>query len=160
MEAVYSRLKELKNVPDYKRIITKKILFEDPQFKPEKTSLFSNSKSKFSQEKVDKWKSRVEWRRIKDIYDKDEITIVEKIRAGDVVQGEIGDWYFMSTLTTPWQAYFVLGKLDFGLGKTLDLASLTLLGKHLATQSWTKIPLIRIYQFKFVVSIITLNYTF
>ena len=171
MEAVYSRLKELKNVPDYKRIITKKILFEDPQFKPEKTSLFSNSKSKFSQEKVDKWKSRVEWRRIKDIYDKDEITIVEKIRAGDVVQGEIGDWYFMSTLTTPWQAYFVLGKLDFGLGK-LDFG----LGKldfvlgnpildwqpdlGLETQSWTKIPLIRIYQFKFVVSIITLNYTF
>ena len=59
--------------------------------------------------------------------------------------------------TTPWQAYFGLGKLDFGLGSPIldwqpDLG--------LATQSWTKIPLIRIYQFKFVVSIITLNCTF
>ena len=67
-------------------------------------------------------------------------------------------------VTTPWQAYFVLGKFDFGLGK-LDFG----LGNPildwqpnlgLATQSWTIIPLIRIYQFKFVVSIITLNYTF
>ena len=31
---------------------------------------------------------------------------------------------------------------------------------YLATQSWTENPLMRIYQFKFEVSIITLNYTF
>ena len=80
-------------------------------------------------------------------------------------------------ITTPWQAYFGLGKFDFGLGKLdfglgnpildwqldLGLATRSWTGNpilDLATQSWTKIPLIRIYQFKFVVSIITLNCTF
>ena len=66
--------------------------------------------------------------------------------------------------STPWQAYFGLGKLDFGLGKLdfwlgnpiLDFNPIL----DLATKSWTKIPLIRIYQFKFAVSIIALNYTF
>ena len=65
---------------------------------------------------------------------------------------------------TPWQAYFGLGKLDFGLGNPiLDWQPNLGLGNpilDLATQSWTKIPLIRIYQFKFVISIITLNCTF
>ena len=59
---------------------------------------------------------------------------------------------------------FVLGKLDFGLGKFDLVLGNSILDWQpdlgLATQSWTKIPLIRIYQFKFVISIITLNYTF
>ena len=94
------------------------------------------------------------------------------------------EYYFISSIgfdqlyITPWQAYFVFGKFDFGLGKfDFGLGKFDFgLGKldfglgnpildwqpdlGLATQSWTKIPLIRIYQFKFVVSIITLNYTF
>ena len=87
-------------------------------------------------------------------------------------------------ITTPWQAYFGLGKFEFGLGKfdfglgkldfglgnpildwqpDLGLATRSWTGNpilDLATQSWTKIPLIKIYLFKIVVSIITLNCTF
>ena len=72
---------------------------------------------------------------------------------------------------TPWQAYFILGSLDFVLGKfDFGLSKLDfVLGNPisdwqpdigLATQSWTKNLLIRIYHLKFVVTIITLNYTF
>ena len=79
---------------------------------------------------------------------------------------------YLNRRTTPWQAYFGLGKFEFGLGKLdFGLGKLDFgLGKldfglgnpilDLATQSWIKIPLIRIYQFKLVVSIITLNCTF
>ena len=51
-------------------------------------------------------------------------------------------------------------KFDFKLNPKQEILHP---GKHtlyLATQSWTCNPIIRIYQFKFEVSIITLNYTF
>ena len=100
MKSVYTRLKQLRDVPDYESIISNNQEFEDSQFKPDLDSLFSSTKSKFTKDKIDKWKLRVQWKRIKDIYKKNEISIVNKIRAYDVEQGEIGDWYLMSTLSS------------------------------------------------------------
>ena len=98
MEEVNFRLKSLKYEPDYRKIIRSKEEFKDSLFKADDTSIFSTTKSKLKPETLEKWKFRMEWRRIKNIFKNDEITIVDNVSPNDVKQGQIGDWYFMSTL--------------------------------------------------------------
>ena len=62
----------------------------------------------------------------------------------------LATWSWTGNLILDWQPDLGLATRSWTGNSILDLT----------TQSWTKIPLIRIYQFKFVVSIITLNYTF
>ncbi len=100
MKRVVERFEELKQVPDYKSIINTNKEFTDKQFPPKGTSLFSQTRVKFDKAKKDKWKNRVKWRRIQDIYDVSDIEIVKDVGSQDVEQGDIGDCYFMSTISS------------------------------------------------------------
>ena len=96
MKAVIDRLNLVTKVPDYKNIIKSGKPFEDKSFR----SIFSKNKSKFAPEKKKEWAKRIKWKRLSDLYSQDDLTVVDKIRPYDVEQGQIGDWYFMSTLSS------------------------------------------------------------
>jgi calpain-15 len=63
------------------------------------TSLFNDGIGKFDVETRKSLSTEIEWRRIQDCYSKREITIAENVKPGDVSQGQIGDCYFMATLS-------------------------------------------------------------
>jgi hypothetical protein len=73
--------------------------FTDEQFKPKMTSLFNDGIGKFKEDTSKDLSAEIEWRRIQDCYSKTEITIAENVKPGDVSQGQIGDCYFMATLS-------------------------------------------------------------
>jgi calpain-15 len=125
MQDILRRIEELSKVPDYNEIIAmakkerldmanpikcrqikrpttarNSYKFVDQQFKPKLDTIFCLSHAKFSLEKRQKWVKRIEWRRIQDIYPKNEIRIVEDVQLADVEQGDIGDCYFMSALSS------------------------------------------------------------
>lgn len=79
------------NISGYDDIILSGEKFTDTNFKPSVKSLFSENKRKFHPNKVARFRERIIWKRIQDIFDKDEIEIVKDVSPEDTIQGELGD---------------------------------------------------------------------
>ena len=77
--------------PGFLPVGRKKGGFTDQQFKPKMKSLFNDGINKFPKETRESLEKGIEWRRIQELYSKNDITIAENVKPGDVRQGQIGD---------------------------------------------------------------------
>ena len=99
MEGIINRQLGLEQLPDFEQLYQSDQKFIDPQFKPDFDSIFSRKQTKFVWEDgkyhykqtKDDFTNSVGWIRLSELYQLDQMSLVDNVSPRDVEQGSLGD---------------------------------------------------------------------